>query len=340
MKDEVRTTLEIASLRLGRCRLFPAAVFLAVTVQLAAVTVVAAEYPARPIRVVVPYPPGGGADIVLRAIGPAVSARLGQQVVVDNRGGATGIIGSELVARAAPDGYTLLFHTSAGLAIVPNVNKSLPFDPIRDFAPVMLATSSPYMLVVHPKLPVTSVPQLIALARARPRELNFASSGNGSSTHLAGALLNKMAGVQLVHVPYKGAGPAVADVVAGHIQLRFSSIPPAMPHVKSGRLRALAVTGAQRFSLLPDLPAVAETLPGFQVDSWNGVLAPAGTPAAVIQKLNTEMVAVLRAPEIKALLESSGVEPVGSSPEHLGQVLREELARWAPIVKEAGARAE
>ena len=298
----------------------------------------AAEYPARPIRVVVPYPPGGGLDLVLRAIAPRLGERLGQILVVDNRGGATGVIGAELVARSAPDGYTLLFHSSAGMGIVPNLNKSLPYDPVRDFAPVTLATSSPYMLVVHPKVPATSVPQLIAYAKTRPGELNFASSGNGSSTHLAGELLNRMAGTRLVHVPYKGAGPATADTVAGHIQLRFSAIPPAVPHMKAGRLRALAVTSTQRFYLLPELPAMAETLPGFQVDSWLAVFAPARTPTAVIHKLNAEMVTALRAPEVKALLETTGVEAVGSSPERLGQVLRDELARWAPVVKELGIR--
>jgi tripartite-type tricarboxylate transporter receptor subunit TctC len=298
----------------------------------------AADYPSRPIRVVVPYPAGGGLDLVLRAMTPGLTARLGQQLVVDNRGGATGVIGAELVARAAPDGYTLLFHSSAGMGIVPNLNQSLPYDPVRDFAPVTLATSSPYMLVVHPKVPVTSVPQLIAYAKARPGELNYASSGNGSSTHLAGELLNRMAGTRLVHVPYKGAGPAVADTVAGHIQLRFSSIPPAMPHVKAGRLRALAVTGAQRFVLLPDLPAMAETVPGFQVDSWLAVFAPSRTPATIIRKLNAEIVAALHASELKSLLETTGVEAVGSTPERLGQVLREELARWAPVIKGLGIR--
>jgi len=291
-----------------------------------------------PIRVVVPYPAGGGLDLVLRAMTPGLTARLGQQLVVDNRGGATGVIGAELVARAAPDGYTLLFHSSAGMGIVPNLNQSLPYDPVRDFAPVTLATSSPYMLVVHPKVPVTSVPQLIAYAKARPGELNYASSGNGSSTHLAGELLNRMAGTRLVHVPYKGAGPAVADTVAGHIQLRFSSIPPAMPHVKAGRLRALAVTGAQRLVLLPDLPAMAETVPGFQVDSWLAVFAPSRTPATIIRKLNAEIVAALHASELKSLLETTGVEAVGSTPERLGQVLREELARWAPVIKGLGIR--
>src|SRR5262249_545259 len=202
----------------------------------------AQAYPTKPIRIVVPYPPGGGADIVLRAIGPTLTERLGQPLVVDNRGGATGIIGTELVARAVPDGYTLLAHTVAGLALVPNLNKSLPYDPVPDFAPIRHATASCYMMVVHPKMAAQSVPQFIAYARARPGELNYASSGNGSATHLAGLLFNKLAGVSMVHVPYKGAGPAVADVLAGQIQMRFSAIPPVMPHLNTARLRALPLT--------------------------------------------------------------------------------------------------
>jgi len=298
----------------------------------------AQAYPVKPIRVVVPYPPGGGTDIVMRAIGPKVSERLGQPVIVDNRGGATGAIGAEMVAHAAPDGYTLLAHTSAGLTIVPNLQRKLAFDPVRDFAPVTLATSSPYMLVVNPKLPAASVAELIALAKKRPGELNYASSGNGSATHLAGLLFCRMAGVSMVHIPYKGSGPAVADLVAGQVLMRFSSIPPSLPHVRSGRLRALAVTGIKRFSLLPDIPAIAETLPGYDVVSWYAVLAPAGTPAAIVRKLNTEIVAALHASDVKALLEADGSEPVGTTPERLGEVLRADIARWGPIVRETGAR--
>ncbi len=302
--------------------------------------IVAQQYPAKPIRVIVPYPPGGGLDIVVRAMSPKLTERLGQQVVIDNRGGATGLIGTETVMRAGPDGYTILAHTVAGLAIVPNTNPSLPYHPVRDFAPITHATSSAYMLVVHPKVPAGTVKELIAYVKSRPGELNFATSGGGSATHIAGLLFNKMAGVDVVHVPYKGAGPAVADVLAGQIQMRFSAIPPVMPHVKSGRLRALAVTSLKRYSLLPDIPAVAETLPGFEVDSWIGFLAPAKTPAHIIQKLNTEIVAALRAPEVRTLLEASGSEAVGSSPERFGELIRAELKRWAPIVKEAGLKVD
>jgi tripartite-type tricarboxylate transporter receptor subunit TctC len=307
---------------------------------LAAAPALADIYPLKPVRIVVPYPPGGGNDIVVRAIGPRLSERLRQPVVVDNRGGATGIIGTETVAHSAPDGYTLLSHTNAGLVILPHINPKLPYDPVRDFVPITLAASQPYVLVVYPKLPVTSVAQLIALAKSRPGTLNYSTSGKGSSTHMASVLFCRMAGVEMVHVPYKGSGAAVADLIAGQVQLRFSSIPPALPHVKSGRLRALAVSSAKRFSLLPELPAVAETVPGFEVDSWYGFLAPARTPAAIIQKLNVEIAAALKDPDVKARLEANGAEAVGTSPERFGEVIRTELKRWAPVVKETGGSVE
>jgi tripartite-type tricarboxylate transporter receptor subunit TctC len=293
----------------------------------------AQAYPVKPVRIVVPYPPGGGNDIVVRAYSPRLTERLGQSIVVDNRGGATGAIGTEMVARSAPDGYTLLSHTNAGLVILPHLNPDLRYDPVKDFAPITLAASSPYLLVVHPKVPAT-----IALAKARPGSLNFSSSGNGSSTHLAGLVFCKMAGVNMVHIPYKGSGPAVTDLIAGQIQTRFSSIPPSLQHVKAGRLRALAVTSAKRFSVLPEIPAVAETLPGYEVNSWYGLLAPAGTPPAIIRRLNADMVAALQAPDTRARLEVDGSEAVGSSPERFAATIREELKHWGPIVKEAGAR--
>jgi tripartite-type tricarboxylate transporter receptor subunit TctC len=298
----------------------------------------AQAYPVKPVRIVVPYPPGGGNDIVVRAYSPRLTERLGQSIVVDNRGGATGAIGTEMVARSAPDGYTLLSHTNAGLVILPHLNPDLRYDPVKDFAPITLAASSPYLLVVHPKVPATTVAELIALAKARPGGLNFSSSGNGSSTHLAGLVFNKMAGVNMVHIPYKGSGPAVTDLIAGQVQTRFSSIPPALQHVKAGRLRALAVTSAKRFSLLPEIPAVAETLPGYEVNSWYGLLAPAGTPPAIIRRLNADMVAALQAPDTRARLEVDGSEAVGSTPERFAAIIREELRHWGPIVREAGAR--
>jgi tripartite-type tricarboxylate transporter receptor subunit TctC len=313
---------------------FPVLILLAVCGGLAH----AQAYPNKPIRIVIPYPPGGGTDIVIRAVGPRLSERLGQPVVIDNRGGATGTIGSEAVAHSAPDGYTLLAHTNAGITILPHLNKHLPYDPLKDFAPVTLAASSPYVLVVHPKLAATTVAQFIALAKARPGELNYASSGNGASTHLAGLLFCQMAGVKMVHIPYKGSGPATTDLIAGQVQSRFSSIPPVLPHIRSCRLRGIAVTGAQRFNLLPDLPTVADTLPGFEVESWYGVFAPAGTPPAIIKKLNAEFAAALNLPDVKALLATDGSEVVASSPERFGAIIRAEFARWAPVVKESGAK--
>ena len=300
----------------------------------------AQQYPSRPIRVIDPYPAGGGTDIVVRAIQPLLHERLGQPIVVDNRPGATGTIGAEIAARSAPDGYTLLAHTSGGLAIAPHAVPRVRFDPLKDFAPITHATSSPFILVVHPKLAAASVPELIALAKARPGALNYSSSGNGSSTHLALLLFCKLAGVSMVHVPYKGSGPATADLVSGQVQLRVSSIPPSMPHVKSGRLRALATTGAKRFSLLPELPAVAETLPGYVVDSWYGVFAPAGTPQAIVRRLNTEFVATLQTPEARARLNADGVEPVGTPPQAMAELLKTEYLRWGPLVRDSGARAD
>lgn len=298
----------------------------------------AQSYPNKPIRIVIPYPPGGGTDIVIRAVSGRLSERLGQPVVIDNRGGATGTIGSESVAHAAPDGYTLLAHTNAGITILPHLNKKLPYDPIRDFAPVTMAAQSPYLMVVNPKVPATTVAQFIALAKAKPGELNYASSGAGASTHLAGLLFCQMARVDMVHIPYKGSGPATTELLAGQVQMRFSSIPPVLQHVRAGRLRALAVTSTKRFALVPDVPAVAETVPGFEVLSWYGVFVPAGTPPSIVKKLNADFAAALNAPDVKALLATDGSEVVASSPEYFGKVIKAEYARWAPVVKAAGAK--
>ena len=300
----------------------------------------AQSYPTRPIRVVVPYPAGGGTDLVMRAIQPILMEKLGQPIVIDNRPGATGAIGTEIVARAVPDGYTILAHTNGGLAIAPHTLPEARFNLLKDFAPITQATSSPFILVVHPKLPATSVPQLIAVAKSRPGQLNYSSSGAGSSTHLAILMLCKLAGVSMVHIPYKGSGPATTALLAGQVDMRTSSIPPSMPHVKAGRLRALATTGAKRFVLLPDLPTIGETLPGYYVDAWYAIMAPAGTPAPIVRRLNVDFVAALRTPDAQARLRAEGVEPVGSTPEEMAALLKSELARWGPLVKESGARAE
>ena len=295
------------------------------------------DYPQKAIRLIVPYPPGGGTDIVVHAFRQRLTDSLSHPVVVDHRGGATGVIGTTLVARAPADGYTLLAHTNAGLVIVPQMLKKSPYDPLKDFAPITLATSSPYIFVVNPKLTVTSVAQLIEFAKARPGAINYASSGNGSSTHLAGLLFNQLAGVLMVHIPYKGSAPAITDLIAGQVQTRFSSIPPALPHVREGRLRALAVTGAKRFFLLPDLPAVSETLPGYMVDAWYGVLAPAGTPQLIINLLNKQIVAALTVDAVRALLATEGAEVVASNPSYFSKTIEREYAQWAPIISRSGA---
>ncbi len=298
-------------------------------------------YPAKPIRFVVAFPPGGGTDIIARVIAQKLAERFAQQVVVDNRPGAGGNIGTDIVAKSAPDGYTILMGSAGPLAINASLFAKMPFDPIRDLAPVTLAASTPNVLVVHPSLPARTVKELIALARAKPGEINFASSGHGTPAHLAGELFNSMAGVILVHVPYKGAAPALADLLGGQVQLMFSTMPPAMPHVKDGKLRALAVTSRKRSPAAPELPTMDEAaLPGFEAITWHGVVVPAGTSAAIIARLNREIVAILHLPEVVERLSSQGSEPVGSTPEEFAAYIRSESVKWAKVVRESGAKAE
>ena len=298
-------------------------------------------YPSRPIRFVVAFPPGGGTDIIARSIAQKLSERLAQQVVVDNRPGAGGNIGTDVVAKSAPDGYTLLMGSAGPLAINASLFKTMPFDPIRDLAPVTLAASTPNVLVVHPSLKATTLKELIALARARPGEINFASSGYGTPAHLAGELFNSMAGVKLVHVPYKGASPALADLLGGQVQIMFSTMPPALPHVRDGKLRALAVTSAKRSPAAPELPTVDEAgLPGFEANTWHGVVLPAGAPPSIITRLNHEIVAILHLPEVMERLSSQGAEALGSTPEEFAAYIRSETAKWAKVVRESGAKAE
>jgi len=298
-------------------------------------------YPARPIRFVVAFPPGGGTDIIARSIAQKLAERLAQQVVVDNRPGAGGNIGTDIVAKSAPDGYTMLMGSAGPLAINASLFASMPFDPVRDLAPVTLAASTPNVLVVHPSLRAATVKELIALARTRPGEINFASSGHGTPAHLAGELFNSMAGVKLVHVPYKGAAPAPLNGTGGQVQLMFSTMPPALPHVKDGKLRALAVTSLKRSRATPDLPTVDEAaLPGFEANTWHGVVLPAGTPPAIIARLNREIVAILHLHEVVERLSSQGAEPVGSTPEEFAAYIRSETVKWAKVVRESGAKAE
>jgi tripartite-type tricarboxylate transporter receptor subunit TctC len=298
-------------------------------------------YPTRPIRFVVAFPPGGGTDIIARSIAQKLAERLGQQVVVDNRPGAGGNIGTDIVAKAAPDGYTVLMGSAGPLAINASLLGKMPFDPLRDLAPVTLAASTPNVLVVHPSVAAATVGELVALARARPGAIYFASSGPGTPAQLAGELFNSMAGVRMVHVPYKGAAPALTDLLGGQVQVMFSTLPPALPHIKDGKLRALAVTSLRRSGAMPELPTVDEAaLPGFEAITWHGVVVPAGTPAAIIARLNREIVAILHRPDIVERLSSQGSEPVGSTPEEFAAYIQSETVKWAKVVRQSGAKAE
>jgi tripartite-type tricarboxylate transporter receptor subunit TctC len=296
-------------------------------------------YPTRPIRLIVPLAAGGGMDTVARGIALKLNESLGQAVVVDNRGGSGGSIGAELVAHAAPDGYTLLMM-SATAVIHPLMYKA-QYDPMRDFTPVSQVTTQPYVIVVNPAVPVTSVAELIAYAKSNPAKLNYASAGNGSLIHLASELFKSMTGIQMVHVPYKGIGAAYPDLIGGHIQIIFASIISAMPQIQSLRLRALAVTGAQRAKSLPDLPTVAEAgVPGFAVTQWYGVQAPAGTPRPVVERLNREIIKALQLTEVVARLAGDGAEAAGGTPQQFAALIKAEREKWARVIKEAGIRGD
>ncbi len=299
--------------------------------------VAASAYPARPVKVIVPYPPGGPTDIVARVVFQQVSDSTGQQFVVENRAGAGGNIGAEAVARAPADGYTLLVATTAH-AINMSLFKSLNYDVLKDFAPVTLLTQGPLVLVATANFPAASVRELIALAKAKPNTLNFASSGNGQSTHLSAELFNTMAGIKLAHVPYKGSAPALTDVIGGQVPLMFDTMLSAMPFVKAGKLKALAVTSSQRSPAAPELPTVAESgLPGYEVVAWNGLLAPAGTPKPVIDRLSDELSKAMAVPQVREKFSVQGFAASWDSPEQFGRFLRSEVAKWAKTVKASGA---
>jgi tripartite-type tricarboxylate transporter receptor subunit TctC len=304
-------------------------------------TALAADvYPVRPIRMIVAYPPGGGTDRVGRAMSERLSEQLGQNVVVDNRGGATGNIGTELAARAAPDGYTLLMGNVAPNAVNVSLFRKLPFDPVRDFAPVSLVAVTPNILVVHPSLPVKTVKDLVALAKAKPGTLNFPSAGVGSSSHLAGEMLKSMTKIDMVHVPYKGGGPALIALISGQVQIMFATLPAAMPHVKSARVRPIAMTTAKRSAAMPDLPTIAESgVTGYEAATWYGLLAPARTPQQVIDRLHGEVVKILAGPT-RQRLESQGFEPDGGTPAAFAAYIKAEIAKWANVIKTAGIPAE
>lgn len=299
------------------------------------------NWPARPIRLIVPFTAGGGNDAVARTIGDRLSDRLGQRVLIDNRGGAGGLVGAELAAHAPADGYTLFLGGVGSHAINPVLHTQLPYDPVRDFAPISLIAAAPLVVVVHPSLGVDSIAGLLAWIRSHPQRLEYASNGIGSSSQLAAELFASSAHVQLVHVPYKGLAPALTDLLGGQVRLMFSSVVAILPHLKGGRLRALAVTGAHRSPLLPDVPTVAESgLPGYQAGSWYGILAPAGTPPAVVAQLNREISAVLERPDVRASLAADGAEAVGGSPQQFADHIASELARMRLLVKTAGIQLE
>ena len=291
------------------------------------------------MRIVSPYPPGGGTDIFARLLAAKLSPALGQQVVIEQRPGAGGVIGADVAAKAAPDGYTLLIGQASNLAINQHLMSKLPYDPLKDFAPITLIATSPGLLVVHPSLPIRTVKDLVALARSKPGTINYASAGNGSPGHLAAAYFNKVAHIDLLHVPYKGATPAMTDVIAGHASLYFTSPVAAQPYVQSGRLRQIAVTSAQRFPPLPDVPSIAEAgYPDFDMTSWWGLLAPAGIPRDIVARLHTESVTALNAAEMKERLAAQGALVVTNAPDQFASYLKSEIANWGRIVKASGAR--
>jgi tripartite-type tricarboxylate transporter receptor subunit TctC len=307
---------------------------------LAAATAAAQSYPNRAIRIVVPYPPGGGADITARPIAQMLSERWGQPVVIEHHGGASGMIGADIVAKAPPDGYTLLVSASTEVALNVALFPKMPYDPVRDLAPITLATVTPMALVVHPSVPVTSLKEYIGYATAKPGSMAFGSVGAGSPHHFAGEWLKMLTKIDVVHVPYKGSGPLVIDLLGGHTPSGFATLLPAMQHLKTGKLRVLAVTTQKRAPLLPDVPALAETLPGFDITQWNAVWAPAGTPKDVLDKLSTEIIRIVQSADYKARMSEQGSEAIGSSPPELAAFQKDEIAKYRKIAQQANIKAD
>jgi tripartite-type tricarboxylate transporter receptor subunit TctC len=301
----------------------------------------AQSYPNKPIRLILPTAAGGSLDTVGRIIAQKFTGQWGQQVVVDNRPGAGGILGTENAAKSAPDGYTLLIASSGNLATTQALYKKIPYDPVRDFAPVILMTETPYVVVVHPSLPVKTVADLIRLAKARPGELNYASSGSGSTPHLAGELFKSMAGVNIVHVPYKGSPAALTSLLSGETVIGITGMPSSWAQVKAGRIKALGVASTRRTATAPDLPTVTESgLRGYTVNSWSGMLAPAGTPRPVIASLNAEVLKILAQPDVKQQLLAQGFEVLGGTPEEFGSFIKDEIVKWTKVIRDAGAHVD
>lgn len=301
----------------------------------------AQTYPTRPIRLIVPFPPGGSTDLMGRVLGAKLGEAFNQQVIVENRPGASGMIGNELVARATPDGHMLTMGTIGAMSVNVSLFKSVPYESPRDFAPITLTGNVENLLVVHPSVPVRNVKELITLAAGKPGMLIFASSGTGNAPHLAGELFNQLAKVQLVHLPYKGGGPAIIDLVAGQVSLSFASMPSSLPFAKSGKLRAIAVGGAKRSPAAPEIPTVAESgLPGFEVTDWQGLLAPAKTPAAVVDRLNRETTRILGEREVRERLSAAGLQPVTNTPQQFTEFIRAEIDKWGKVIRGAGIKPE
>ena len=297
-------------------------------------------YPTKPLRVIVPWPPGGGADVITRLLSPKLGEALGQQIIVDNRGGAAGNIGAEMAAKAPPDGYTIAFAYSGTHSINPHIYSKMPFRE-SDFAPIVWLASVPQVVVVHPSLPVKTVRDLIALDKARPGQLSYGSSGNGAINHLAGELFNHMTGTRLVHVPYKGGGPAAVALISGEIALILGEPASVVGHIKAGKVRAIAVTSMKRALSFPELPTVAESgVPQYEVTSWNGMVAPAATPADIVKRLNTEYNRIISDGEMRKRLIANGYEPVGGPPEKFGEHIHAEIEKWGPVVKRANVRVD
>ena len=322
------------------CRAAVGVLFLAVAC-CAAAGAQAQSYPAKPIRLILPFPPGGGTDVVGRLLAQKLGQALGQQVIVDNRAGAGGRIGTDLVAKSLPDGYTLLLATSSVMGTGPALYQKLPFDMPKDFAPISLVAYTAYVLVVHPSVPAKSVKDLVMLAKSKPGRLTYASSGAGGAAHLSGELFSAMAGVKMIHVAYKGSSPGMFSVVSGETDLMFSNALPALPQVKNGRLRALGTTTLQRSALLPDVPTIAESgLRGFEVQQNYGVLAPAGTPREIVSRLNQEVGKAMRTEDAKSRLLADGSEAMVSTPEELERMITVEIAKWSKVIKQAGIKEE
>ena len=319
-------------------RLFFAGVWLIAA--LPAIAADAQSYPSKPIRIIVPFPPGGISDVMSRVFGQKFTDAWNQPVIVENRAGAGGNIGTEIVAKSPPDGYTLVMGSIGTHAVNVSLFSKLPYDPVRDFAPIALVIEADGLLVLHPSVPVKTVRDLIALARARPGQLVYASAGNGTAAHLAGELFKSMAKIDLVHIPYKGNVPAITDLVGGQSSMLFATLPTVLPLAKAGKLHALAVTGAQRNPAVPDVPTMADTLPGFEVTNWIALFAPAGTPADIVAKLNAEIMRIMRLPDVQSRLANEGAKFTPNTPNEFAAFVKSEITKWGKVIKDSGARVD